>query len=453
MTGWGPLRGIDRPREVIAWGMYDLANQSFQLLINTLLFPIYLSAAIASSKTAGDSAWIIFVAAATGLALLVSPLVGALADARAWKKPLLMGTGLVASVLTCLLTFLGTGDVLLAGLIYIVAAFCVGLGENFLGSFLPELAPPEKMGRVSAIGWTMSYIGALLLVGLTFLAIDVLNWELPAQWRWMFLVAGLWFFLGMVPSMFILRERAQPQPARVRRGLVVDMVQRLARTAREVGRFRQLARFLLVFFVYSLGTYTIIFYAAKIGSDQFKFQIRELSLLALVMAGTAGIAAVFAARYQDKIGRVRAVRLFLVVWIISTAALAYMSHVGGNRSWFWAIACGVGLGLGGIGTCSRAVVGAFTPPERSGEFFGLWGMVVKLSALAGPGSFGIVTQTMGPTRAMYLLLGFFVAGLLLLGLINEGEGIAAARQRPNGTDGTAGGAASGSGGSGDVSTG
>ena len=73
--------------------------------------------------------------------------------------------------------------------------------------------------------------------------------------------------------------------------------------------------FLLVFFVYSLGTYTVIYYAAKIG-EQFGFKIRELSMLALVMAGTAGIGAVFAARYQDRIGRIRAVRLFLIVWII-----------------------------------------------------------------------------------------------------------------------------------------
>jgi MFS transporter, UMF1 family len=429
MTGWGPFRGIDRPREVFAWGMYDLANQSFQLLINTLLFPIYLSTAIAATKSAGDSAWILFVAAATGLALIVSPLVGAIADARAWKKPLLIGTGLIASALTCLLTFMGTGDVWLAGAVYIAAAFCVGLGENFLGSFLPELAPSEKMGRVSAIGWTMSYIGALLLVGITFLAVDVFKAETPDRWRWMFMVAGVWFFLGMLPAMFMLRERGQAMPAAERSGIVRDMVARLARTTHEVGQFRQLARFLLVFFVYSLGTYTVIFYAAKIGSDTFKFGMRDLSLLALVMAATAGVGAVFSARYQDRIGRLRAVRVFLVVWIISTGALAYMSYAGSNRSWFWGIACGVGLGLGGIGTCSRAVVGAFTPRDRCGEFFGLWGMVVKLAALVGPGSFGLTTKLMGSTGALCLLVGFFVAGLLLLGLINEREGMAAAVRR------------------------
>lgn len=427
MSGWGPFRGIDRPREVFAWGMYDLANQSFQLLINTLLFPIYLASAVAADKKSGDSAWIIFVASATGLALLVSPVIGAVGDARAWKKPLLMGTGVVAAVLTCLLTFLGKGDMWIAGVIYVAAAFCVGLGENFLGSFLPELAPPEKMGRVSAIGWTMSYVGALLLVGLTFVAIDVLKWEKETQWRWMFLAAGVWFFAGMVPSMLWLRERARPVPAEERRGLVGEVFRNLGKTAREMRRFRQLVRFLAVFFVYSLGTYTVIFYAAKIGSD-FGFKIRELSLLALVMSGTAGVAAVFAARYQDRIGQVLCVRVFLLVWILSTAALAYMSYAGSNRAWFWGIAAGVGLGLGGIGTCSRAVVGAFTPRERSGEFFGMWGMVVKLSALVGPASFGLTSAAMGKTGALVLLVGFFVVGLLLLGMIDEKEGVAAARQ-------------------------
>lgn len=431
MPGWGPFRGIHRPREVFAWGMYDLANQSFQLLINTLLFPIFLRTAVASSKEQGSSAWIVLVASSTALALLVSPFVGAIADARAWKKPMLIATGVVASALTFALAFLRPGDLWLAGVIYIAAAFCVGLGENFLGSFLPELAPPEQMGRVSAIGWTMSYIGALLLVGLTALAIFVFNARDPGQWRWLFVAAGVWFVVGMIPSFTMMHERARPLPVEQRRGLVTDMVRRLARTAREVHRFRQLSRFFAVMFVYSLGTYTVIFYAGIIG-DNLGFDIGQLSLLALVMSATAGVGAILAAKYQDRIGRVRAVRLFLIVWVISTGALAIMASGafggGGNANWFWLIAAGVGFGLGGIGTCGRAVVGAFTPPDRSGEFFGMWGMVLKLSALVGPGSFGLTSKLLGTSGALFLLVGFFVAGLLLLGLIDEKEGMAAARQ-------------------------
>ncbi len=433
MPKWSPLKGLDRPREVFAWGMYDLANQSFQLLINTLLFPIFLCVAVAGTKAKGDSAWIILVASATGLALVVSPVIGTIADARAWKKPLLIGTGLVAATLTCALAFLGRGDLWLAGVIYIVAAFCVGLGENFLGSFLPELAPPEQMGRVSAIGWTMSYVGALLLVGLTALTIFVLKAKEPSQWRWLFVAAGLWFFFGMIPSFTMLHERAQPVPPDQRRSMVGDMFRQLARTAREVKRFRQLARFLGVMFVYSLGTYTVIFYAGKIGNDM-GFQIGELSLLALVMSGTAGVSAILAAKYQDRIGRIHAVRLFLIVWILSTGALALLAWRGGNPNWFWVIAAGVGFGLGGIGTGSRAVVGAFTPTERGGEFFGLWGMVLKLSQLVGPGAFGITTQALGRPGALVLLVAFFVVGLVLLGLVDEKEGMLAARQgEPAGT--------------------
>lgn len=422
-----PFAGLPNRGQVLAWGMYDLANQSFQLLVNTLLFAIFLKKHVATSPEQGDSAWMVFVAASMLLAVIVSPIVGALADARAWKKPLLIGTGLVASALTAALAFLGPGDLYLAGALYITAAFAVNLGENFLGSFLPELSTEENVGRVSAAGWTLSYIGALGLLALTAIIVFGLGWQTPEEWRWIFVLGGLWFLGGMVPAMVALRETTPPKPAAVRGGIIADAFGQIADSARHARRYRQLVRFLSVFFVYSLGTYTVIFYAGKIGDD-FKFGIGQLTLLALIMALTAGLSAIVTAQIQDRLGHRRTIMIFLAIWVVGTLGMAALKHWSLSVDWFWAIAAAIGLGLGGIGTGSRAMVGAFTPKEKAGEFFGLWGLVFKLAGVIGPATFGVVSKSY-PVTGLVVLAGFFVLGLLLMPLVDEREGREAARAR------------------------
>ena len=285
-----PFASIPRGREVWAWGMYDLANQSFQLLIDTLLLVLYFKNVVAPSPQKGEAWWGPIVGAAMLLVVIFSPLLGALADARAWKKALLIGTGLAAVPLMAALAFMGPGMVWQTAAIYIAAKLLVGLGENFLGSFLPELSTPQTVGKISALGWTMSYIGALLLLGIAAIVVWGFGADQPNQWRWMFVLASAWFLGGMIPAMLLLRERTPAiAVARARlsaRGIVSDALRRLLGTVREARQHRQFVRFLGVFFVYSLGTNTVIFFLGSIG-DSFGFKIGELILMALVMLGLA----------------------------------------------------------------------------------------------------------------------------------------------------------------------
>lgn len=436
-----PFASLPNPREVWAWGMYDLANQSFQLLINTLLFGIYLAEYVApeptpSGTTRGEAAWAVMIGASLILVVLASPILGAIADARSLRKEFLVVTGLGAVVLTAALAAVGPGMLWLAAVLYIAAAFLVGIGENFLASFLPQLATPATMGRVSAIGWTMSYVGALLLLGLTAIAVFSLGATEPQQWRWIFVAAAVWFLVGMIPTILFVHETIPPAPngeARAAGSLLTVGFRRLGATIREARRYRQLMRFLAVFFVYSMGTMSVVFYAGIIGK-RLGFGIGQLTLLALVMALSAGAGSVLAARYQDRLGHRRTVRLYLTVWVLSTLALAITemrqsgAPANGAPMTFWLISAGIGLGLGGIGTASRALVGCFTPAAKSAEFFGLWGMVYKLAGVAGPLAFSVVTAFIGATTGLFLLSAFFGAGLVLMALIDEREGIARAAQ-------------------------
>ena len=425
-----PFSRFEHPVGVWAWGMYDLANQSFQLLVNTLLFGIFLREVIVGDPDKGKGAWGTMVAASMVLVVLLSPIVGALADQRAWKREILVVTGLICGLLTALLGFLGPGHLHWAFAIYIVAAVACGLGENMLGAFLPEITRPEKMGFASAVGWTMSYIGALMLLGVLALYGFVLGRNDASQMGPMFILAGGWFLLGMSPSVVFFRERAMPQ--RIGNAAPIgDVFARVFHIVKESRKYRQLARFLVIFFVYSIGTQTVIYFLGVIG-DEMGFGLDMLILFALEVALTAGIASAVTGRFQDRLGHRVTLRVLLGLWVLATGALATSKWVSLPPASFWFISGAIGLALGGIGTASRAVVGAFTPEHRSGEFFGLWGMVYKLSAVVGVLSFGFVTSGIGGSTGqavgLFMLAGFFGAGFIALSTVNEREGIETAKQ-------------------------
>lgn len=419
-----PFKGLPNPREVWAWGMFDLANQSFQLLINTLLFSLFVANVIAPTREAGLAMWSQMGAAAMILVVLLSPIAGALADQRAWKREILLTTGVVCAALTTTLALLEPGQIALTWALYLTAAVACGLGENFLGSFLPEISTPKNVGRVSAIGWTMSYVGALLLLGFTAIYAFVLERDDIEQMRPMFVFSGLWFAAGILPAFFLLREKATPQPGRAGTAIAAAFV-RLAESARESARYRQLVRFFLAFFIYSMGVMTMVYFLGLIG-DRLGFKLPQLIVLALIVALTAGAAAAVVARVQDRVGHKRTIAAFLLTWIAATLAMAGAELFHVPDAAYWVVASLIGIALGGVGTASRAMVGAFTPPQRAGEFFGLWGMVYKLGGIAGVLAFGFLAAKLGQPVALLIVAAWFAAGLLLLLRVDEREGVAAA---------------------------
>ncbi len=436
------FRGLPNPREVWAWGMYDLANQSFQLLINTLLFGVYVTEVAAPDPVTGARWWKGMTAVSLLIVVLLSPIAGAIADLRAWKREILLATGFICAGLTAALALVGPGGapdaflggrgpLLLAALLFIPASVLVGIGENFLGSFLPEIADEREMGRVSAIGFVMSYVGALILLGCVVLAALKLGMKDAADWRPLFVFAGVWFLAGILPSVFILREKARPaRAAGAARGTLVGAgFRRLADTLYHLRRFRELARFFAVFFVFSMGTQVFIYLSGVI-TRQLGFSTRDLFTVAIELTVLAGVGAVFTAKYQDSLGHRRTIMIFLAVWFVSMFGLAMMAFAGPTRTVFYLLAAGAGLGLGGLNTASRALVGVFTPEHKCGEFFGLWGMMFKLAGAAAMGAFIVLESLVESSPGLFLLVtsGFFGVGLIGMLWVDEKGGIAAARE-------------------------
>lgn len=424
-----PFKSLPNPRPVWAWGMYDLANQSFTLLIITLLFPLYFKQVAVGNPNKGDALWSAGVSIALLIVVLVSPFIGAFADARQQRKSLLMLTGSVCVVFTGLLALVDAGWGWYALLLFVPANIMYQVGENLLASFLPGLSTTRTIGRVSAIGWTMGYVGGLMLLIIVALLALVVGWKSPEQWRPFFVIAAVWFGIGIVPAAMFLREPEQTG-AEDQRGAF----ERVRDTLRHASRYKQLVRFLIAFLVYGFGVQTMIAFAAILAAD-FGIEREQLILFTLQLTLSAGITAVLVAKYQDRIGVRITIVGFLGVWIASCISLLGVKILVPNDppQWlFWVIGNGIGIGLGGIGTASRSLVGMFAPRHRTAEFFGLWGMSYKLAGAIGVLMFGQIKAWVGDTAALGVLVGFFCVGLILFLRVRVIDGIRAARRDERG---------------------
>jgi UMF1 family MFS transporter len=412
------------PREVVSWAMYDFANSGYTTVVITAVFNAYFVSVVAEGAPWATFAWTAALAVSYALIVLTAPLIGAWADAHAAKKRLLVATTLGCVLFTAGLACVGRGDLALGIALVILSNFCFGTGENLIAAFLPEIAEGEAMGRVSGWGWSLGYLGGIVALG------SCLIYVTHAQARGapatefvpvtMLITAGI-FALASLPTFLFLRERAQPAAAgRVIRGAFA----RVGETLAQARRFADLWRFLVCVVFYQAGIQTVIALAAVYAQEAMGFTTRDTIVLILLVNVTAAVGAFAFGQAQDRIGHVRTLVLTLIGWLV-TVLLAWAAQ---GPLLFWIAANLVGLCLGSSQSAGRALIGYLSPPARAAEFFGLWGLAVKFSAILGPLTYGAVTwMTHGNHRLAILVTGlFFVAGLAILAGLDTARGRRAA---------------------------
>lgn len=420
------LRPHVRPRELWAWAMYDFANSGYTTVVITALFNTYFVAVVAGNAPWATFAWTAALSFSYLLIVVSAPIIGAYADLHAAKKKLLAITTAGCVLFTAMLYFAQPETLWLAMVCVIVSNFFFGSGENLIAAFLPEIAKVGAMGRVSGWGWSLGYIGGLLTLGLCLLYVTwaEAHGQTAAQFVpvTMLITAGV-FALASLPTFLLLRERAVPFAAPsttwgVRlRAAWLDVWQ----TMHHLRQFSDLRRFLLCSLFYQAGITAVITLTAIYASQALKFTTQEILQLVLVVNITAAAGAFLFGHLQDRIGHVRAIALTLTGWI-ATILLAWMAH---EPPLFWAAANIAGLCLGASQSAGRALVGVLAPFSRRAEFYGFWGLTVKLASIAGPLTYGATTWLTGGDhrRALLLTGSYFVIGLILL------SGVQAARGR------------------------
>jgi UMF1 family MFS transporter len=420
------------PREVWAWAMYDFANSGYTTVVITAIFNAYFVSVVADNQPWATFAWTAALAVSYAAIMITAPVIGAYADAYAAKKKLLVLTTIGCVVFTALLALSGPSSLWLTILLIAVSNFFYGSGENLVAAFLPELARGRSLGKVSGWGWSLGYVGGLVSLGAS---LAYVTWaQQQGQHAADFvpvtmLITAALFAISSLPTFLFLKERAVPQSHLQGLNLAQESFGRLMQTLRHAGDYRDLRRFLICTVFYQAGIQAVITLAAIYAQQAMHFTTQQTIMLIFVVNITAAIGAFLFGHVQDRIGHIPTIALTLVGWIVMVG-LAWGAQ---GPMMFWAAANLAGICMGSSQSAGRALVGLLSPATRRAEFYGLWGLAVKLSSILGPLTYGLVTWlSQGDHRMAILITGsYFLAGLAILAGVNVRRGRRAALRSLN----------------------
>jgi MFS transporter, UMF1 family len=401
-VGYPPVRR----REIFGWCCYDFANSAFTTIIITVVYAIYFQQVVAEGHPHAES-WLGRTLSGSGVVvLLLAPLIGAVADVRARKKAYLIVTAFTCSLATMALVWVGPGMVFWALLLLAIANTTFALGENLCAAFLPEISTPRNVGRISGYGWSFGYFGGLISLVLALLIIQ----SGEGRVHWTFLMTGLFFMITCVPTLLLLRERAQPRalaPGESYPGLAWGQLRQMRH---DLPKHRTLAWFFCAMTVYLTGLMAVIGFAGLYATNVVGMTQAEIIQLFIVLQ-LAGVAGAFSFGFlQDRIGSKTALVAALILWVI----VCVWAAVCRTKAEFFAIGVIAGVAMGSLQSAGRAVVATLTPAGRSGEFFGYWGFFGKLAGVFGPLAFGEMVKLGGYRLAIVVTGGFFLVGFLML---------------------------------------
>ncbi len=416
-----------RRREIFGFMMFDFANSSYTTVIITAVFNAYFVQAVVIQANRGELLWAVTLSLSYFLVMIFGPVFGAIADYTKKKKRFLFATYLLCVIFTACLFFVKPGYVVPA-MVFVVLSNCgYSTSENFVSSFLPDIASEKEMGKISGYAWGFGYIGGLLSLAICLL---ILTQYQPGSdstipIRLSSLVTALFFGLAAIPTFLWVRERRANTTGATKQGVKYFRVAfiRLGATFRKIGEFRELVKFLIALFFFYSGIAVIISFAAIYAQKELGFTPGMTVLLIIVVNVTAAIGAFLFGLVEDRIGSKNTVLITLVLWI-ATVVIAYFIK---SRRLFWIVANMAGLAMGSSQSSARALVGLFSPTSKSAEFFGFWGFAGKFSAILGILSFGIMSFMFKSNRlAMVSTIFYFCIGLIVLLFVNEKKGREAA---------------------------
>jgi UMF1 family MFS transporter len=396
-------------REAIAgWCLYDFANSIYAAVIPATIWSAYYANRIVGNETGqGDLWWGRAISLSMLVVAFTSPPMGALGDFAGARKRLLIAYTVLSATATALLGTVRPGMVLWGFALTVIATIGFEGAMVFYNAYLPELAPHDHQGRVSAWGFAVGYAGSLL--GLVMVLPLVRRENFAAA----FALSGFGFFLFSLPAF-----RYLPRDYAGRMSAVAAMsggVRESWRTFRDILRRPPLRRFLLAYLLYEDGVNTVIYFSSIFAATTLGFALTDLILLYVAVQISAIAGSMLWARPSDRLGPKFVVQAMLVQWALVVTANYFVQ----TRAQFFLLAIVAGTGLGAIQAASRTFMATLVPPGREGEFFGFYNLCGKSAAVLGPLAFGIVSAAShGNQRLAILSVLFFylIGGAILRGV-------------------------------------
>lgn len=416
-------------REVLAWAIYDWANSAYSTISITVLVKYLIFVMDQVRPDMGGAIWGYGIWLTTFCAAILSPVLGAVADAHASKRRWLALTALTGATAASLMFFATPERPWLLVALFLVAHLSFELSFSFYNAFLPEIATEKTMGRVSAWGYALGYLGGGLALAIV-LALFSIGPQLGLPKadadstallpRLSLLLMGLWWGIFTLPTLYWLKDRSLPKrnpepfPVAARQAL-----KEVVHTLRNVRRYRTLAIFLVGFLVYNDGVQTVITQASVFADKVLSMETAELAQVVLMIQFVAIPGAWLIDFLADRLGQKIALSICLAIWVGLLIGAFFIT----TTLHFWILAVVVGLVLGGIQSVSRAIMGLMTPVERTGEFFGFFSFSSKAVSIMGPAMFAtVVLVTDDAKLGLVSLLLFFIIGWAIVSRVDIAQG-------------------------------
>lgn len=417
-TGAALQPGVQR-REVWAWAMYDFANSGYTTVVLTTVFNSYFVGVVAGQADWATLALTAALSLSYLLVMFTMPWLGARADATAGKRRLLFTSTLFCVAGTALLATVGPGHVFIGLLILALSNYAYCVGESVVAAFLPELARPSALGRVSGWGWGFGYFGGMLTLGVSLAWVMHASAQgIPAEGYvpYVMLLTAAVFAVAALPSFFMLKERSAAGGHKAG-----SPWSRLRSAWLHIGpAFPDFRRLLVCGALYHAGISVVITLASVYATQAMGFSMAQTMMLIFTVNIAAAAGALLFGHVQDRIGHKVALGITLAGWILMVVLAVSSTRV----DVFWAAAAVAGLCMGTSQSAGRAMVGALAPAGRLAEFYSLWAFATQLAAVVGPVCYGLVTWGTGGNHR--LALGFtglfFIAALYVLRHIDFARG-------------------------------
>jgi MFS transporter, UMF1 family len=449
------LPKIYPPRSaVIGWIFFDWAAQPYFTLITTFVFAPYFATHVASDPASGQALWG-FATAAAGMAIaLISPVLGAVADASGRRKPWIAAFGAMLVVGSALMWFGKPGDAsVIAPLLiaYAIATVGVEFATVFNNAMMPTLVPPDRIGRLSGTGWATGYIGGILslILVLGFLAAS------PETGRTLFgftplfgldpathegdrisgPLTGVWFMVFVLP-MFLLTPDYPPRH-RLRDALREGLAE-LKQTLLQLPKQKSIATFLLANMIYTDGLVSLFAFGGIYAAGTFGWNTIQIGTFGIILAIAGTFGGWFGGRLDDWLGPKRVIAGSMTILLTAVVAILLVDKqsvlfipvappVPGGALFasaaeraYLVLGCMIGAAGAPLQAASRSLLIRMAPKDRIAQYFGLFALTGKVTSFIGPLLIGIVTAaTLSQKAGMAVLVLFFVTGLVLLARVRE----------------------------------
>ncbi len=438
-----PVQADDRRRQV-AWILYDWANSGYGLVWSVLFSAVFVGSMLPKQpdwpmrdvageqmvvtglnllgqQVPGSAVFAILVSIVATLTVLTAPVLGALADAKGWQRPLLVATASAGSVVAMGHVLVPTGWAytwVASAVLYVLSFYLFGLSIAFYNAYLPVVAGAMGQNKLGGWGFAIGYIGGAVMLVIAALLMPLLLGNDPYVYHLGLAAAGAWWLIFSLPIFWAMPAVPPAADAATRPPGVFGPFVQVSRTLKHLRSYRMLFLFLLAFLVYINGVESVISLSSAFAEDVLMMGVKDLTIMFLIVQVVAFVGAAVCGYVAEWFGCKVVIMVTLAMWCVGVFGTYFVQ----TPLQFTMLGSLIGLVLGGVQSSSRTLMSKLTPPEIRNEAFGFYAIGTKAMSVFGPLLFAGVGTMFGPRLAVFAVLPFLLGGLVLLSFVQEPAG-------------------------------